>query len=202
MVRQKNRWLLVKFEFESDILSSCSPGEAAAATPKSSRKRKLEKSGSTSNLSESSSAQQQSIQQVTSTDIYRSLQEAISQNFGIVGASTADVQVRLYDPQIRLAVIKTTRDRYPLVRSSLTLLTQIKQGGDALKVVASSIAVSGSARTARNAAWDEMRKRFHGQDVGPFGKKKGEPWSRKSRTAMEKSLQDLERQLEKIDSSC
>lgn len=199
MVRQKNRWLLVQFDFESDILSSCSLSETTTASSSSKKKRKLQASSS-SNLSESPS--DQSIQQVTSTDIYRSLQETITQNFGLVGASTTDVQVRLYDPKVRLAIIKTTRDKYPLVRSSLTVLTQIKQGGDVLKVVASTIAVSSSARTARNAAWEEIQKRFYGQDLESLGKMKGEPWAKRSKIAMEKSLQDLEDRLDKIDSGC
>ena len=83
-------------------------------------------------------------------------------------------------------------------------MTQIKQGGDVLKMVASTIAVSGSARTARNAAWEEIQKRFYGQDSrSSIGKKKkGEPWTKKSRTAMEKNLQDLEVRLNTIDSGC
>mmetsp|Transcript_14281 Transcript_14281/g.31056 ORF Transcript_14281/g.31056 Transcript_14281/m.31056 type:complete len:201 (+) Transcript_14281:69-671(+) len=200
MVRQKNRWLLVRFDFESDIISSCSLSETATAvTPKGSKKRRL-RTSSTSNLSDSQSTQ--SILQVTSTDIYRSLQDLLVQNFGLVGASTAEVQVRLYDPKVRLAIVKTSREKYPLVRSSLTLLTQIKLGGDSLKVVASTIAVSGSARTARNAAWEEVRKIFYGQERELLGKNKEGPWSKKSRIAMEKNLQDLEDRLDKIDSGC
>jgi len=82
-----------------------------------------------------------------------------------------------------------------------------------LKVVASTIAVSGSARTARNAAWEEIRKRFYrggendGQELGSsssslLGKNNGELSMKKSRVAMEKSLLDLEDRLDKIDSGC
>eukprot|EP00578_Thalassiosira_sp_NH16_P003204 CAMPEP_0181133618 /NCGR_PEP_ID=MMETSP1071-20121207/31623_1 /TAXON_ID=35127 /ORGANISM="Thalassiosira sp., Strain NH16" /LENGTH=174 /DNA_ID=CAMNT_0023220027 /DNA_START=72 /DNA_END=596 /DNA_ORIENTATION=- len=174
-------------------MASCSPGETEAIVSKSSRKRKL--------VSESPAAQ--SIQQITSTDIYRSLQDTITQNFGLVGASTTELQVRLYDPKVRLAIIKTTRDKYPSVRSSLTVMTQIKQGGDVLKVVATTIAVSGSARTARNAAWQEIQKRFFAkQRSDDFGKAKGEPWSKRSRISMEKDLKALEDRMEKIDSGC
>lgn len=156
----------------------------------------------------SSAAINQSIQQINSTDIYRSLQEIITQNFGIVGASTIDLQVRLYDPQLRLAIIKTTRDKYPLVRSSLTVMTQIKQGGDVLKVVASTIAVCGSARTTRNAAWNEIQKRFYdvknnGEGLRSLaGYTKGEPLTKKSKIAIEKGLQEMEDRLDKIDSGC
>ena len=197
MVRQKNRYLLVQFEFEPDILQSCDDVMMAITTKttsSSSKKRKLPSSG---NSSSASIDEIKSIQQVNATDIYRSLQEAIIQNFGIVGTCTSDVQVRLYDPKARLAVIKTTRDKYPQVRSCLTYLTEIKQGVDSLKVVASTIAVSGSARTARNAAFDEVKKRFFARDFSG-----GEQWTNMSREAMEKELQELEDCLDKIDSGC
>jgi RNase P/RNase MRP subunit POP5 len=166
-----------------------------------SKKRKFQ-SSSSSNIDESSSATS-AIHQVTTADIYRSLLETITQNFGLVGASTTDIKVRLYDPKVRLAIIKTTRDNYPTVRSSLTVMTHIKQGGDVLKVVASTIAVSGSARTARNAAWAEVQKRFYDSTAEDLGSKKGgDPWSKRGKIAMEKGLQDLEDRLNKIDSAC
>lgn len=203
MVRQKNRWLLVRFDFESDILSSCGiPLGEVGPRSAFSKKRKFQSSGSSSNLDDSASSST-SIHQVTSTDIYRSLLETITQNFGLVGAATTDVKVRLYDPKVRLAIIKTTRDKYPTVRSSLTVMTHIKQGGDLLKVVASTIAVSGSARTARNAAWAEIRKRFYDSAAEDLGKRKeGDQWSKRSKVAMEKGLQDLEDRLNKIDAAC
>lgn len=203
MVRQKNRWLLVQFDFERDIMSSCSINNGSGSTPSKGSNKKRKLNASTSSISETSIATSQSIQQITSTDIYRSLQETITQNFGLVGASTTEVQVRLYDPKVKLAIIKTTREKYPFVRSSLTVMTQIKQGGDVLKVVPSTIAVSGSARTARNAAWEEIQKRFFGKEqLEIVGKGKGEPWTKKSRIDMEKDLQALEGLLEKIDSGC
>lgn len=105
--------------------------------------------------------------------------------------------MRLYDVKARLAVIKTTREKYPLVRSALTFLTQIKQQ----RVVITTIAVSGSARTARNIAWTEVRKRFFtNNDLGLIDK--NEQWSKKSKAAMEKELLELEERLDKIDSGC
>jgi RNase P/RNase MRP subunit POP5 len=198
MVRQKSRWLLVRFDFESDILSSCGPIGDVGHRDAISKKRKFQ--SSSSNLDDTPS---NSIHQVTSTDIYRSLLETITQNFGLVGAATTDVKVRLYDSKVRIAIIKTTRDKYPIVRSSLTVMTHIKQGGDVLKVVASTIAVSGSARTARNAAWVEIQKRFYDSSAEYVSKKKGgDTWSKRNRIAMEKGLQDLEERLNKIDSAC
>jgi RNase P/RNase MRP subunit POP5 len=198
MVRQKSRWLLVRFDFENDILSSCGPIGDVGPKDAISKKRKFH--SSSSNLDDTPS---NSIQQVTSTDIYRSLLETINQNFGLVGAATTDVKVRLYDSKVRLAIVKTTRDKYPIVRSSLTVMTHIKQGGDVLKVVASTIAVSGSARTARNAAWAEIQKRFYESSAEFVNKTKGgETWSKRNRISMEKGLQDLEERLNKIDSAC
>jgi len=204
MVRQKNRWLLVQFDFERDILSSCTLDETPTSTPSKTKKRKLQQQRSSSSGYLSEVPSSQSIQQVNATDIYRSLQETITQNFGLVGASTTEVQVRMYDPKLRLAIVKTTREDYPAVRSSLTVLTGIKQGGDVLRVAARTIAVSGSARTARNAAWEEIQKRFYGNENrgDEMGQPSGEPWTKKGKKEMEKKLQHLEEQLEKIDSAC
>ena len=193
MVRRKSRWLLVKLDFESDILSSCSGGIAGgplATTSSSSARKRDEKTTATT-----------SIQQVTGTDIYRALRDSVTQNFGMVGTALADIQVRLYDPKLHLAIIKTTREGYPAVRSSLTNMTQIKQGGDVLKVVASTIAVSGSARTARNAAWVEVQRRFGKDTVDQLGTKQ-RGGAKRSRIAQEKRLQELDERWDKIDSSC
>ena len=193
------------FEFEPDILQSCSDDEAVGAITSSSskgKKRKLTSSTTSSNNNLADVEILKSIQQVNATDIYRSLQESITQNFGLVGMCTSDVTVRLYDTKTRLAIIKTTRDKYPQVRSCLTFLTEIKQGVDSLKVVASTIAVSGSARTARNAAWEEVKKRFFTQDTYKSVTGGEQQWAEKSRATMEKELRELEECLDRIDSGC
>ena len=206
MVRQKNRWLLVKLDFEEDLLSACAPdGDASSsASATSGKKRKLHPSSSNiSAVSDASSSQAlQQLQQVTATDVYRSLQESILQNFGVVGAATMEIRVLLYDPKLRVAIIKTSREKYPLVRSAVTLLSSIKQGGDALKVAASTVAVSGSARCARNAACEYVQKEFYGRDRGELGIEKGEPWATKGRAAMEKELRALDARMDKTDSAC
>jgi RNase P/RNase MRP subunit POP5 len=196
MVRRKSRWLLVKLDFESDILSSCSDGIAGGslAMTSSSSTRKKRK------LDDDETMTTSSIHQVTGTDIYRGLRDSVTQNFGMVGAALSDIQVRLYDPKLHLAIIKTTREGYPAVRSSLTVMTQIKQGGDVLKVVASTISVSGSARTARNAAWIEVRKRFGKEIVDNLGTK--QRGAKRNRIALEKKLHELDERWDKIDSSC
>ena len=173
----------MQIEFEPDVMAI------------NSKKRKLT-SSSDDNASRSLETIK-AIQQVNASDIYRSLNQEIMQNFGLVGACTSDVHVKLYDPKAQMAIIKTTRDKYPQVRSSLTFLTEIKQGVDTLKVVASTIAVSGCARTARNAAWEEVKKRFLVRDFS-----RGEQWTQMSTRDIEKELQELEECLDQIDSGC
>ena len=148
MVRHKSRWLLVQFEYESSVISRCTPNETST---RSSKKRKLNKSDSQHSSSSGTLFDEQiQINQITSTDIFRSLQETLTQNYGIIASSTTEISVKLYDPKVQLAIIKTSREKYPIVRSSLSLmfLTKVKQ----IKFVASTLSVSGSARTARSAA--------------------------------------------------
>ncbi|KAL7465872.1 hypothetical protein ACHAXS_006176 [Conticribra weissflogii] len=194
MVRQKNRWILVQLDFESEVLSRCfveNPSSNSNNT-NGTKKRKL----GSGIISESSS----NPNEISGKDVYLALNEILTQSFGLVGAATTEVQVRLYDPKARLAIIKTSREKYSLVRSCLTFLSQIRQE----RVIATTIAVSGSARTARNAAWKEVRKRFffdRDDVVGMVGYE-GEKWSKKSKAAVEKRLLELEDRLEKIDSGC
>jgi len=199
MVRQKNRWLLVQFDYEPNIISQCT--QSLAAT----KKRKLDKYDSQNSTSLDEHTQ---IRQITSTDIFRSLQETLTQNYGIVASSTTELSVRLYDPNVQLAVIKTSREKYPIVRSSLVFLTKVKQ----IKVVATIISVSGSSRTARNTAWEEIRKRFFSKDTAvEYGLLLSESTCKsgvvkaslkKSRAATMKALADFEERMEKIGSSC
>jgi RNase P/RNase MRP subunit POP5 len=169
------------------------------------KKRKLQASESQSRGSAIETTT--TISQITGADVFRSLQEVLTASFGIVGSSTTELSIRLYDAKLRIAIIKTSREKYPLVRSSLSFLTQIKQ----VRVVATTIGVSGSARTARNAAWKEVQRRFFGRELKEMmgvvdkdgsGHENGrEPWSKKSR-GVEKELLELEERLDKIDSGC
>jgi RNase P/RNase MRP subunit POP5 len=221
MVRRKSRWLLVRFDFEGDILtSSCAndrgdeavrsdaASSSASSTTSGGKKRGQSRGASVgaSNADDEATTaidkERSSIRQVTGTDVYRSIRDSMMQNYGVIGASLADVQVRLYDPILRLGIIKTNRDNCNNVRSSLILMTNIKQGGDVLKVATSTLSVCGSARTARNAAWDEVHRRF-GRDVVMMKDRRGdEPWTKRTRIALEKGLMELEGRLDKIDSAC
>lgn len=201
MVRQKNRWLLVQFDYEPNIIAQCASNQVS--TP-ASKKRKLSKSDS---LNSSSSTFEEMIQinQITSTDIFRALQETITHNYGIMGTSTTDLSVKLYDPKVKLAILKTSRDKYPSVRTSLLFLNKIKH----IKVVATTICVSGSARTARNAAWKEVQRRFFGKETAlEYGllsvDQSGNDAAsvKKARAAAKKAMAELEARMDKIDSSC
>mmetsp|Transcript_23167 Transcript_23167/g.46452 ORF Transcript_23167/g.46452 Transcript_23167/m.46452 type:complete len:194 (-) Transcript_23167:447-1028(-) len=193
MVRQKNRWLLVQLDFESEVLSRCFAENPSSNSSTTGTKKRKSVEGI---ISESNS----NPNEISGKDIYLSLQEILTQSFGLVGAATTEVQVRVYDPKARLAIIKTSREKCPLVRSSLTFLSQVRQQ----RVIATTIAVSGSARTARNVAWKEVRKLFFSDhdDVVVMGGDGGQKWSKKSKAAMEKKLLELEDRLEKIDSGC
>mmetsp|Transcript_12827 Transcript_12827/g.27285 ORF Transcript_12827/g.27285 Transcript_12827/m.27285 type:complete len:194 (-) Transcript_12827:191-772(-) len=193
MVRQKNRWLLVQLDFESEVLSRCFAENPSSNSSTTGTKKRKSVEGI---ISESNS----NPNEISGKDIYLSLQEILTQSFGLVGAATTEVQVRVYDPKARLAIIKTSREKCPLVRSSLTFLSQVRQQ----RVIATTIAVSGSARTARNVAWKEVRKLFFSDhdDVVVMGGDGGQKWSKKSKAAMEKRLLELEDRLEKIDSGC
>ena len=203
MVRQKNRWILVQFDYEPNILAQCTPDETSGPANK---KRKLKKLDSQSSTAD----EQMQIRQITTTDIFRSLQETLTQNYGIVGSSTTEISVRLYDPKLGLTVIKTSRDKYPIVRTSLMFLTSIKQ----IKAVATIISVNGSARTARNAAWKEVQQRFFSKKTAIeynllIGEKsKNEEKSldsastKKMRAAAKRALGELEERMNIINSNC
>ncbi|KAL3823080.1 hypothetical protein ACHAXA_011132 [Cyclostephanos tholiformis] len=225
MVRKKSRWLLVQFDFEGDIPSSCAnrdgeavgSGSSAAAGVGGNKRRR----GTANNVdgdvgeaivvigrADESRTTSMMVHQITCADIYRSIRDSIVENYGIVGASASDLQVRSYDPKLRLAIVRTNRYGYPNVRSSLTTMTSIRMGGDVLRVVASTKSVSGSARTARNAARDEILRRF-GEDVKMMKDRRGgggggrvETWTKRARIALEKGLVELEGRLDKFDSGC
>ncbi|KAL3779685.1 LOW QUALITY PROTEIN: hypothetical protein ACHAWO_004190 [Cyclotella atomus] len=181
LVRQKNRWLLVQFDYEPNTTRHCTPNETSSPINK---RRKLSKSDS-QNSSSSSALDEVRIHQITSTDIFRSVQETLTHNYGIDGSSATELLVmRIYDPKVNIAVIKTSREKNPIVRSSLVFLTKIKT----IKAVATTICVSGSARTAKNAAWKEVQKLFFSKEtVIEYGNTVS---VRKARAAAKKALTD------------
>lgn len=164
MVRHKTRWLLVRLVFERDVLKQTN-------SDGSHKRRRDEDDSSSAGL--------------TKKDLSQSIRDSISSSFGIAASGIAqDVQgmsvvsvfgwqralvslksfdaligtllVRLYDESSRLAMIRVSRDSCGLVRAAITFLTAIKSKS----VVASVIAVNGSARTAKRVALLEMRRHF------------------------------------------
>jgi len=92
---------------------------------------------------------------ITARDIYLELRNLVQTVFGISGAAmTHDLQVRIYDAEARIAIIRISRCQCNLVRASLTLLTSLKK----FPLVANVISLSGSARTAKMIALRELRK--------------------------------------------
>lgn len=207
MVRLKNRWLLVRFDFESDIVTQCLPTHNSSDDDNLngalSKKRKLEK-----DLTSSIEAAEQDLSEITTTDIYRAIQESLSSSFGVIGAATTDIQVRLYDAKARLAIIRTTREQYPTLRTSISFVSRVSRRA----VVPTIIAVGGSPRTARAKAWKEVRRHFFdgrnnnneggGGNDGAKRRKAGDEMTKKGRVSMEKQLKDLEGRMDKIDTAC
>lgn len=123
MVRQKSRWLVVRFDFEENV-------KARTNAPGNTIDKKL---------------------------IYFALQEVIYETFGIVQAGIIeDLQVRLYNPDTRLAIIKTSRDSADIVRSAITLLNQLNDE----PIVASVVSIHGSARTLKLSCIELLRNTF------------------------------------------
>lgn len=64
--------------------------------------------------------------------------------------------VRLYNSETSLAVVKVPREDCDLIRSAITLLTQIQDE----PITAVVLSTSGSARTAKIAAMRQVKKAF------------------------------------------
>ncbi len=103
MVRQKNRWILVQLDFESEVLSRCfveNPSSNSNNT-NGTKKRKL----GTGIISESSS----NPNEISGKDVYLALNEILTQSFGLVGAATTEVQGDFHFVQ-PLSTLPTLRD--------------------------------------------------------------------------------------------
>ena len=64
--------------------------------------------------------------------------------------------VQFYDEPSQLAILKTSRDSCDAMRSAVTMLTTVKQQ----PVVATTLSISGSLRTAKICALHELRVWF------------------------------------------
>ena len=97
-------------------------------------------------------------------------------------------QVRLYNPETRLAMIKVVpRDHSDLVRSAITLLNEVN--GE--PIVAVVISTNGSARTAKLAALREIQCLFQIR-VAVAGPRRG------AGAINKKELRNLEDQMDHV----
>jgi len=143
MVRHKTRWLLVRFDFEPDVVFGTTqrPSTATNEAVFYGGRRDTE-------------ARRSTIDAITRKDVYRCVQDSILLNFGLSATGAAqDTQVRLYDTKTRLAMIRVPREFCNLIRSAITLITTIEKN----PVIARCISVNGCARTAKMVAMKEVK---------------------------------------------
>mmetsp|Transcript_2758 Transcript_2758/g.4284 ORF Transcript_2758/g.4284 Transcript_2758/m.4284 type:complete len:187 (-) Transcript_2758:521-1081(-) len=145
MVRHKTRWLLVRFDYEPDVVyGSQRPSTATneAVFYGGRRDTEVRRSG---------------IDAITRKDVFKTLQESILFNFGISASGAAqDTQVRLYDSKTRLAMIRVPREFCNLIRAAITFITIIQKN----PVIVRCISVNSCARTAKMVAIKEVKKYF------------------------------------------
>mmetsp|Transcript_29536 Transcript_29536/g.53413 ORF Transcript_29536/g.53413 Transcript_29536/m.53413 type:complete len:162 (-) Transcript_29536:69-554(-) len=135
MVRHKTRWLLLRLDFEHNVLRLPEVG--------ANRKRRRRDDDSGTGL--------------TKKDLAKCIRDSVASSFGIAASGIAqDLQVRLYDESSRLVIIRVARDSCDMVRVAICFTTVI-QGKS---VAASVVSVNGSARTAKRAALLELRQNF------------------------------------------
>lgn len=144
MVRFKNRWLLVKVELADDIRNNKaqppSIGWNSASFP-------------------------------SKSEFVARLRRTVAWCFGIAGeAPSYATQIKFYDPDTQLVVVRVPRQYCDTIRSALTLLLTRKQLvslGDTLDATttaqdyyASVVSVHGSARTAKMAVYRKLRELY------------------------------------------
>lgn len=151
MVRQKSRWLLVRLDFEENLV----PKSTQSSTTKRGRGGGIIKSAPESSVPAASKG-------ISGKEIHKSLREMLSAAFGVVSAGMAfNIQVCIYDEEAQLAIVKVPRDQCNKVRASLTFLSSI----ESTPAVVSILAVCGSARTAKMTCLHELRHRYWQQEA-------------------------------------
>lgn len=131
MVRHKSRWLLVSVETEEHVKNLfISPPEKDASRP---------------------------LHVIDKTALFHAIRITMQHAFGVSAAGIIeDIQVRLYNPETQLAMIKVPRDSSDIVRSAITLLTEVNDE----PIVATVISTNGCPRTAKLAALRETKRIF------------------------------------------
>ena len=195
MVRQKNRLLIVTIDFDEQLMP--------ASIERKQRERDSKKRRRPVTAKDPTSAPDDgSPPLIEAKDIHRVLRTTMESNFGIIGAGMVHtMRVLLYDETDRMAIIKVPREYSPMVRAALTFITSINDANTVL----STVGVHGSARTAKMAALDLMRKNFNevtsigGGDITDDNKKRKRSAGDGTLTkAEEKALLRLEARMDKI----
>ena len=137
MVRHKNRWLLVMVELADEV-----------------RNRKQQSSSPSDSFP-------------SRKEFTARLRRTVSWCFGIAGEGAAcEMQIRFFDTETRLVVVRVPREHYRIIWSALTLLLTRKQllslgeKTDAGDYQASVVSVHGSARTAKVATYRKLRELY------------------------------------------
>lgn len=195
MVRQKNRFLIVTLDFDEQLMP--------ASIERKQRERDSKKRRRPVTTTDTASAPDDgSPPLIESKDIHRVFRTTMESNFGIVGAGMVHtMRVLLYDETDRMAIIKVPREYSPMVRAGLTFITSVNDAN----VVLSTIGVHGSARTAKMAAVDLMRKTFNeatslgsGDMTNDNKKRKRSAGEGALTKAEEKALLRLEARMDKV----
>jgi len=139
MVRHKSRWLLVAVDSEENV-KNLSPTT-------------ISNNNSNSNIT----GKDDPLRLADKNGLFHALRISMQDAFGIaVAGIIEDIQVRLYMPESKLALIKVPRDASDLVRSAITLLTKVNDE----PIVATVISTNGSARTAKLATLRLIKRKF------------------------------------------
>lgn len=130
MVRHKTRWLLARFEFESQLWTGPTKREVGG--------------------------ERDDLPPLQTKEIYKELVKILASCFGMAAhAIIPDLVVRHVDVQSQLCMIRVPRNAAARVRTAITFMTTLYNQN----IVASVLSVNGSARTARLATMNEIRKR-------------------------------------------
>ena len=196
MVRQKNRFLIVTLDFDEQLMP------ASIERKQRERDNKKRRRPVTATDPPMSAPDDGSPPLIEAKDIHRVLRTTMESNFGIIGAGMVHtMRVLLYDETDRMAIIKVPREYSPMVRAALTFITSINDANTVL----STVGVHGSARTAKMAALDLMRKNFNeatsiggGDRTDDNKKRKRSAGDGALTKAEEKALLRLEARMDKI----
>ena len=157
MVRQKSRWIIARLDFEEDVTRGGFDESVDKASPARKRRRVSTKETSSENGAQTKQSVPPANPQIESKNIYWDFRRTFESCYGASGAGLVHgVKLLLYDPVDRLAVLKVPRELCGQARSALTLLTAV---GDR-PVVASIVAVNGSARTCKTTVLTMLRRNF------------------------------------------